>query len=361
MSQTTVKVGIVGVGGIANGKHMPALAQVPNVEMVAFCDIIEERAIKGAHQYGVEGAKVFTDYRDLVTLKDIDVVHVLTPNHVHAPISIAALEAGKHVMCEKPMATSSKEAKDMVEAAHKSGKKLTIGYQSRQMAEAQYLKELCEQGELGEIYFAKALALRRRGVPTWGVFLDEEKQGGGPLIDIGTHSLDLTLWLMDNYRWKYVVGTTYDKIAKQKNVVNPWGTWEPEEFTVEDAAFGFIVFENGATVILETSWALNIMPSATPCVLCGTKAGADMVDGLRIIGEKGSRLYTLISEPKIRGLDPKGKESQQLGHLEARQWVDSIVNDTDPVVLPEQAMVVTEILEAIYDSARLGKPIYRNR
>lgn len=361
MSQTTIRVGIVGVGGIANGKHMPALAQLSNVEMVAFCDIIEERAIKGAHQYGVDGAQVFTDYRELVELENIDVVHVLTPNYVHAPISIAALEAGKHVMCEKPMATTSKEARAMAEAARKNGKKLTIGYQSRQMAEAQYLKELCDEGELGEIYFAKAIALRRRGVPTWGVFLDKEKQGGGPLIDIGTHSLDLTLWLMNNYQWKYVVGSTYDKIAKQKNVANPWGNWEPEEFTVEDAAFGFILFENGATVILETSWALNIMPSTTPCVLCGTKAGADMSDGLRLLGEKGSRLYTLVSEPKIRGLDPKGKEPEQLGYLEAKQWIDSIIQDTDPVVLPEQALVVTEILEAIYDSARLGKPIYNTK
>ncbi len=361
MSTQKVRIGIVGCGGIANGKHMPSLIRLPEVEMVAFCDIIEERATKAANQYGVDGALVFTDYRDLVALADLDIVHVLTPNHVHAPISIAALKAGKHVMCEKPMATSSREAQAMLDAARKSGKKLTIGYQGRQRAEAQYLKELCDADELGEVYFAKALALRRRGVPTWGVFLDKEKQGGGPLIDIGTHSLDLTLWLMNNYDWDYVVGSTYNKIGKQKNVVNPWGTWKPEEYTVEDSAFAFIKFKNGATVILESSWALNIMPSDTPCVLCGTKAGADFVDGLRILGEKGSRLYTLRPEPKIRGVDPKGGETDERGYLEAKQWIESVINDTQPTVLPEQALVVTEILEAIYDSAKSGKPIYNNR
>lgn len=225
MKNRKVRVGLVGVGGIANGKHMPSLSKLDNVEMVAFCDVIEERAIKGAERYGTPDAKVFTDYRDLIALEDVDVVHVLTPNDAHSPITVAALEAGKHVMCEKPMAINSKEAKAMVDAAKRTGKKLTIGYQGRFRQDSQYLKKVCDAGDLGEVYFAKALAVRRRGVPTWGIFLDEKRQGGGPLIDIGTHALDLTLWLTNNYKPVSVSGAVYRKLADNKNAANPWGPW----------------------------------------------------------------------------------------------------------------------------------------
>ena len=204
-----VKVGIIGCGGIANGKHMPSLKAVKGVEMVAFCDIIEERAVKAAAEYGTEDAKVYTDYKELLKDKDIEVVHVLTPNRSHSFITVDALEAGKHVMCEKPMAKTYADAQKMLEAAKRTGKKLTIGYQARQRADSQYLKAACDAGELGEIYYAKAHALRRRAVPTWGVFLNEFEQGGGPLIDIGTHALDLTLWMMNNYEPEMVVGKTY--------------------------------------------------------------------------------------------------------------------------------------------------------
>ena len=193
-----VKVGIIGCGGIANGKHMPSLAKIDNVQMVAFCDIIREKAEKAAVDFGVDGAKVYTDYKELLKDKDIEVVHVCTPNRSHSFITVDALEAGKHVMCEKPMAINYAEAKKMLDAAQRTGKKLTIGYQNRNTPQAQYLKRAVENGDLGDIYFAKAHARRRRGVPTWGVFLNEYEQGGGPLIDIGTHALDLTLWTMNN-------------------------------------------------------------------------------------------------------------------------------------------------------------------
>ena len=135
-----VKVGIIGCGGIANGKHMPSLKAVKGVEMVAFCDIIEERAVKAAAEYGTEDAKVYTDYKELLKDKDIEVVHVLTPNRSHSFITVDALEAGKHVMCEKPMAKTYADAQKMLEAAKRTGKKLTIGYQARQRADSQYLK-----------------------------------------------------------------------------------------------------------------------------------------------------------------------------------------------------------------------------
>ena len=126
-----VKIGIIGCGGIANGKHMPSLKKLPDIEMVAFCDIIPERAVKAAGQYGAENAKTFSDYKDLLKIDEIDVVHVCTPNISHAEISIAAMEAGKHVMCEKPMAKTAAEARLMLEAHKKTGKLLSIGYNGR--------------------------------------------------------------------------------------------------------------------------------------------------------------------------------------------------------------------------------------
>ena len=299
-----IRIAVVGCGGIANGKHMPSLKRLPGVEMVAFCDIIPERAEKARKDFGTPDARVYTDYKEMLAKEaDVDAVHVCTPNRSHSFITIDALEAGKNVMCEKPMAKTSAEAAAMCEAAKRTGKKLTIGYQNRFRKETQYLHQLCEDGELGEIYFAKAHAVRRRAVPNWGVFLNEEEQGGGPLIDIGTHALDLTLWMMNNYKPLYVVGNTYHKLADTKDAANAFGPWDPEKFTVEDSAFGFVTMENGATISLESSWALNIRDvGEARTTLCGTKAGADMRDGLTINGEERSRLYEKKIELNMGGV-----------------------------------------------------------
>ena len=355
-----LRIGIIGCGGIANGKHMPALAKLTNVEMVAFCDIIEEKAIAAKAKFGKEDSKTYTDYKQLLEDKSIDVVHVCTPNRSHSFITVDALEAGKHVMCEKPMAINSEEATKMLEAAKRTGKKLTIGYQSRFRANSQFMKKEAEKGTFGEIYYAKAHAIRRRAVPTWGVFLNEYEQGGGPLIDIGTHALDLTLWMMDNYKPKYCIGQAYHKLNKQTNQGNAWGNWDPDKFTVEDSAFGFVVMENGATINLESAWALNMIDvrEATTLV-CGTKAGGDLYDGVRINGIRNNSQYVLRPT-----LNPKGAafyEGVNTGDpaaMEAAQWINAVVNDTDPCVLPEQAYTVTRILEGIYESAKTGKPYY---
>jgi len=354
-----LKVAIVGCGGIANGKHMPSLAKIPEVQMVAFCDIIEERAQEAAKKYGIDGAKVFSDYRELLKDSSIDVVHVCTPNKSHSDIAVASLEAGKHVMCEKPMAKTSAEALRMLEAAKRTGKKLTIGYQNRFRKDSQYLQKLCSEGELGEIYYAKAHAIRRRAVPTWGVFLNEEEQGGGPLIDIGTHALDLTLWMMNNYKPKSVMGNVYKKLRGKKDAANAWGPWDPEKFTVEDSAFGFITMENGATIMLESSWALNSLDiGEAKTTLCGTEAGADMKDGLRINGEKYSRMYVTKPGLDVGGVDFYDGAKDDPADNEARAWINSILNDKEVIVKPEEAFVVTQILEAIYESAKTGKPVY---
>ena len=237
-----VNVGIIGCGGIANGKHMPSLKKIENVRMVAFCDIIPEKAQKAKEQFGTPDAKVYTDYKELLKDPSIEVVHVCTPNKEHAEISIDALHAGKHVMCEKPMAKTVADAKRMVEAAKESGKKLSIGYQSRSQAEAIHAKKYIEDGNLGEIYYANCYAVRRRGTPNWGVFLNEEEQGGGPVLDIATHSLDLTLYLMNNYEPKMVVGKTHKKLEHPEDG-NAWGDNGVSTTPLEESACAFILMK----------------------------------------------------------------------------------------------------------------------
>ncbi|MDR1061667.1 MAG: Gfo/Idh/MocA family oxidoreductase, partial [Clostridiales bacterium] len=310
-------------------------------------------------EFGADGAKAYTDYKELLQDGSIDVVHVLTPNRSHAFITIDALNAGKHVMCEKPMAKTAADARSMVEAAKKSGKKLTIGYQHRHKPESVYLKKIVERGDLGNIYYSKAFAVRRRGTPNWGVFLNEYEQGGGPLIDIGTHSLDLTLYLMDNYKPKMVVGTTYKKLTNP-DCANPWGPWDEKQHTLEDAAFGFIVMEDGATITLEATWALNtIEPVPEGSVaLHGDKAGAQIKNGVTINRDEFGKLLEIKPDMDARGVAFYDGVAETPALTEARRWIDAIKNDADPVVLPEQACVVSEILEAIYKSAASGKPFY---
>ena len=272
------KIGIIGCGGIANWKHMPSLKLIDNVEMVAFCDIIPERAEKAKQDYGTPDAAVLEDYRRLLELDDIEVVHVLTTNAAHAMITIDALRAGNHVICEKPMAHTAKDARAMVKAAKESGKKLTVGYQSRSNPDYQYAHNLVRSVELGDIYYVKATAIRRRGVPTWGVFLDKEKQGGGPMIDIGTHSIDAALYIIGNYDVASVTGSVFNKLAENVRDNGDWGMWKPGEFTVEDCAVGFVKFKNGCTMVVEASWLLNIEHGGVP-TFCGTKGGIELRDG----------------------------------------------------------------------------------
>jgi len=372
-----VRIGIVGCGFIANGKHLFSMARREDVEVAAFCDIVIEKAQAAAQKFGPPDAFVCADYRDLVARPDIDVVHVCTPNSSHAEITIAALQAGKHVMCEKPMAKTAAEAKAMLDASLATGKLLTIGYQNRFRDDSVFMKNLCESGELGEIYFAKAFATRRRGVPVWGVFMDKEKQGGGPLIDLATHALDMTLWMMDNYEPVTVLGSTFDKIAKLGSSANIMGPWDPVEFEVEDSAFGFVKFKNGATVMLESSWALNmILSNEGMTLLCGTKGGADMFPPagpvvresdwqaapsyhVRVNGEHNGRLY--VQNYTMGGRFIRGDKEPEFfvgGEKELDVWLKAVRGEEDLVVRPQQAYVVTCVLEAIYQSALSGDVVH---
>ena len=355
-----IRVGVVGCGGIANTKHLPAHKRNPLSEVVAFCDIIEERAVKACKEYGTAESKVYTDYRELLKDKSIDVVLVLTPNNAHCEITCAALDAGKHVVCEKPMAMNYAEAKKMIAARDRSGKVLTIGYQNRYRKDSLYLKRLAEEGTFGDIYYAEALAIRRRAVPTWGVFIDKEKQGGGPLIDIGTHALDLTLYTMNNYEPAYCVGKTFHKLNAQRDTGNAWGDWDVEKFTAEDSAFGFIVMKNGAVIYLKSSWALNMAnPIEASTTVCGDKAGADMLDGLRINTVMAGKQVMIKPDLNAGGVaffDGAGGDHPE--DLELQVFFNAVQGKGDLVVTADQAAVVTRILEGIYKSEETGKPYY---
>ncbi|MDR0248661.1 MAG: Gfo/Idh/MocA family oxidoreductase [Oscillospiraceae bacterium] len=359
-----VKAVMVGCGGIAFGKHLPKAEESKLVDFVGFCDIVPERAEKARAQYGAEGAVTAGSLTQLLTHKDIgksiEAVYVCTPNRSHSALTVEALEAGCHVLCEKPMAINAAEAKKMLEAAEKSGKLLSVGYQNRYRREYMFAKDMAQSGELGDIYFARAKAVRRRAVPTWGVFLNEREQGGGPLIDIGTHALDLVLWVMDNYKPKYAVGTAYHKLNGQTFTGNAWGDWDTVKFTAEDSAFGFIVMENGATVTLEASWALNDrFPQEAVFTMSGTKAGIDFTGGVFVNDIRAGRQAVTEVAVSGRGVDfYEGDTGASPDLAEQKTFLRAVRGEGELVVKPEQAYAVTLILDAIYKSAAEGKPVF---
>ncbi len=358
MNSAIIRAAIIGCGKIGESKYMNNLSKIPEVELAAFCDVDEDKAMKALKNFGSANSKHYTDYRKVLEDNSIDVVHVCTPHGSHAEISIDSLEAGKHVMCEKPMASTVEQAKNMVEAAKRTGKKLSIGLQHRFKPEAQYLYKACREGLLGDIYYARAIYLRRRGIPSYGAFIDKKQSGGGALLDGGSHALDMTLWLLDNYEVKSVTGTTYNKMGKKKLKFNNHGPWNTEEFTVEDTALAFIVLKNGATVTLEASWAMNTLQTGHALtMICGTDGGADTLNGLTINMEGEDKLIDY--KPDLQKDDGSVfSPEDNMFTRQVKQWIDCVVNDSEPLVKPEQVLVVSEVLEAIYKSAETGKTIY---
>jgi predicted dehydrogenase len=362
-----IRIGIVGCGGIYHQKHEPNLKKFGELcEVTAVCDIVEERALDAAKTWNLNKSRVFVDYRKLLELDDVDAVYVLTPNVAHRPITVDAFSAGKHLFCEKPMAHTSEDAQAMIGAWKKSGKKFTIGYQNRFRPEVQMLKKSCDQGELGEIYYAKAHAIRRRAVPTWGVFPNKALQGGGPLIDIGTHALDLTLWMMNNYEPVSVTGSVFYKLGGLPDAVegNMFGPWDPKTYEVEDSAFGMIKMKDGAAINLEASWAINMRESReASTTLCGTRAGAEIMSGMSypkdvLILNRGHN--GLLTEENLSGSGNVAYFSGNMsdpGFFEAKQWLEAILYNREPLVNPGQALTVTMILDAIYRSSETGKEI----
>jgi len=364
----TLRIGIIGCGAIANQKHLPAMSREKDIDFVAFCDIIEERAKKAADKYGTSDAKVYTDYKELLKDESIVAVHVLTPNVSHCEITVACLEAGKHVLCEKPMAATAADAKKMLEARDRTGKLLTIGYQYRHNHENKVAKSVIDAGYLGDIYYAEASYIRRRGVPTWGVFTDKAQQGGGPLIDIGTHALDLTLFLMNNYEVDHVVGTSFEKLGRLLEPENQgqlgWrgadqAPWNNKTFEVEDFAIGYVKMKNGAVIHLKASWALNMVTNPAMVLLCGTKGGLDTADNrVRLNHIVASQPTISMIGNKVDPYIPGYSAGEPPPSNEAQIWVKALRGEGELFVTADQAYVVTLILDGIYESSRTNKAVY---
>lgn len=340
-----IRIALIGCGGIARGRHAPALASQPDVELAAICDVDQDCVSQVAEKYGVK--QTFTDYEKMLQTAEIDAVDICTPNFMHLPPAIAAFQAGKHVLVEKPIARNSKEAEQMIAAAKSAGKKLMVGQSFRFSPEAKALKRFVDAGKMGEMYYAKVRAIRRRGVPAWGSFIDREKQGGGPLIDIGVHMLDYALWIMGHPKVKSVSGAAYTKFGKKPGVYNNWGSWDHTKFTVEDFASGFVRFENGATMSIESSFAANIEKDAMDFSILGTEGGCQ-VGPLKMFTEEDGNLYdvTPVSVPESNWFDG-----------EIKGFVDCIKNDTEPPVTGEEALMVMRILDGIYESSERGAEV----
>ncbi len=342
-----IGIGIIGGGGIAQGAHIPGYQKVSDLcEIIAVADIVAATADSTAEKFGIKHA--VTDYRKLLEMPEIDAVSICTPNYVHMEPTLLALKAGKHVLCEKPIAMNAIEARKMVDAATKAKKKLQVGYNSRFAPTNQLLKKYIDAGDLGEIYYARAQSLRRRGIPGWGVFIDKAKQGGGPLIDIGVHILDLTLWLMGHPKPVAASGVTYDKFGKRSDVVGFLGQWDYKNFTVEDFASALIRFDNGATIVLESSFVANIPEEVHTSTLCGTEGGAT-TSPLTIVKERHKSLQTF--KPEI----PGGNVNTH--HAEVKSFVECIANDTEPIVTGEHGLMVAQIIDAIYESSEKGREV----
>ena len=336
-----VRIGVIGAGAIGPA-HFRSYQAVADAELVAVCDVDAGRAKKAAAEYGF--SHVFSDYRDMLKGDLVDAVSVCTPNRLHAPQSIAASQAGKHVLCEKPLATSAAEARKMVAAAEKAGKVLMTAQCMRYSGEAQALKKMVEAGRFGDLYFGKAMLLRRAGIPK-GWFGDMAQAGGGPLLDIGVHVLDLLWYLMGRPTPVSAFGVTYDFLGKSGQGKGGWGVgYNPNGFSVEDLAAALIRFENGASISLEASWAAHTGDTFLARVL-GTKGGAQIHPDFQLFEQSGdTRLDVTPTPPRIDGY-----------FGECDHFVKCLQGKAECISPGSQSVVVVAMLDAIYKSAATGK------
>ncbi|HEX8552014.1 MAG TPA: Gfo/Idh/MocA family oxidoreductase [Abditibacteriaceae bacterium] len=344
---STIGVGIIGAGGIARGVHIPGYQKLDNVKVVAVSDPVEASRTSAMEQYGIEAS--YADFNEMLQRDDIHVISVTTPNFLHAEATIAALEAGKHVLCEKPLAMNVPEGEAMVAASQRTGNKLMCGFHFRFSPEVQCLKRFAQAGEFGDMYHARTTAMRRRGIPGWGLFISKEKNGGGPLIDIGVHMLDATMHVLGFPKPVAVSGKTYQKFGKRKDVLGLMGQWDYKNFTVEDFAAALIRFEDGSTLSLESSFVANMdVNERMSFQIYGDKGGASY-NPLKMFSEKNGTLLD-ISPASL-------PNNVQAHHAQIASFIDSVAKDK-PVFTPgEEALEITRIVEAIYESSERNEEV----
>ncbi|MBP1995260.1 Gfo/Idh/MocA family protein [Paenibacillus eucommiae] len=345
-----INLGVIGAGNIGN-VHLSAFKQVPDVHIAAITDVYLPIAAERAAQYQIE--KVYPDAQKLLEDDEIDAVVIAVSNEWHAPIAVQALEAGKHVLLEKPMALNVQSAKQIVEAERKSGKVVMIAHQRRWESVALQVKDQIDKGALGHIYHAKAAWMRRKGIPGWGTwFTQMERSGGGPLIDIGVHMLDLTLYLMGNSRPVSVFGATYAEFGPHKRGIGTWGKpdWNGH-YDVEDLATALIKLENGATLSLDVSWAALTDTDNRPSIqLLGSQGGASLR------GQEGKLLAELFdSEVDIPLNDLDEPEASRLRMNQ--HFIACVRDGKEPITSVMSGYTNNLILDAIYRSSQSGHEV----
>lgn len=348
-----LKVAVIGLGTISR-RHLEAYQNNPDVELYALCDINEDRLKEAGKKYGVE--RLYTSCEEMVKLPELDAVSICTWNSAHAPCAIAALNAGKHVLCEKPMANTLEDALKMQEAAEKSGKLLMIAFVRRFGNDMKLIKDFQESGYFGDIYYAKAGLLRRNGNPM-GWFGDKSRSGGGPLIDLGVHVIDFVRYAMGNPKPISVYASTYQKLFARTNIKTPKGyvsasATDNDICDVEDLASAMIRFDNGATLHVETSYSLNIEEGQGGGIqLFGTKAGAKVDKKLKLITEANNYLANLEIEEGI-SLDFELIFQNEINH-----FVDSIQGKVNCISPAQDGIEIMKILSAAYKSAETGHEV----
>ncbi len=347
-----IKVGVIGVGNISN-EHIQAYLRNPDVELYAFCDINEEQLNKMGDKYGV--SRRFTDMNDLLALPEIDAVSVCTWNAAHAPCTIAALNAGKHVLCEKPMSISKAYAEEMKAAAERNGKLLMIGFVRRFGNDCAILQDFINNDYFGELYYAKATYLRRKGNPG-GWFGNKELSGGGPLIDLGVHVIDLVRYLMGKPKAISVYGATFQKLGDRRNIKEKvdyasTGKSDNDICNVEDLATGMIRFDNGAVLHIEASFSLNIKAPEGKIELFGTKAGAKLDPELELYAEENGYMTNVtLTAPTALSFDNLFKN-------EIDHFVSCVKGEAECLAPAEDGVELMAILDALYESARTGHEV----
>lgn len=340
VAEQEVRVGVIGTG--MGRLHMQAYSEIPGVRIVAICDLNEAEARQFAERYGAQ--HVFRDYRDMCACQDLDAISIAVPNYLHAPFTLAALDAGLHVLCEKPMATTLEDAEAMVAKARQTGKRLMVHMNNRFRDSNLVLGQMAPAGELGQVYYGRASMIRRRSVPTihfpstgimgrgdW--FLNAEKAGGGALMDIGVHAYDLMWWFMGSPKPVAVSASTYRMIYEDE------AARAGVQFDVDELASAMVRYDNGATAFVDVSWAAHQEPEWNVRVF-GSKAGI-MLKPPTVFRDRGGILEsTQVEVPEMERISPQ------------RHFVDCIRDPEKPLISSgEEALQVVRVLDAIRRSA----------
>lgn len=341
-----LRLAMIGLGGISK-LHLRGFTENPHVEVVAACDTSPEQFKATVEEFGEMAT--YTDAKKMLKTEKLDGVSIATPNKFHAPLTLAALDAGLHVFCEKPMAMTVLESEKMEAKAKEARKNLMINFSYRFSPMSFALKQQVDAGIIGDIYFGRTIWHRRRGCPGFGGWFGTKAlSGGGPLIDLGVHRLDLALWLMGYPEPVSVSGSCYNHLATDM------AKKQKKHFDVEDLACGLVKFANGASLVLEASWAINIQENEQMSTTLYGKKGGLVQRNIHQTYEFEAEVYTeedgaLYTKRLDRTMTPVPSPYEE--------FVNSILEKRAPMATAEQGVKVMKILEGIYKSAEKGKEI----